>query len=89
MHNRRTQTEIAGYRKWPLLCTRICPYPFFEATPPGAAPGPPVKTGARVRRFRGCKLDRRPTRTPAMGVLITLVRGAHCRFFVHSRTPFA
>ena len=36
------------------LCTRICPYPFFEAIPPGAAPGPPVKTGARVRRFRGC-----------------------------------
>ena len=24
------------------LSTRICPYPFFEATPPGAAPGPPV-----------------------------------------------
>jgi len=23
------------------LCTRIFPYPFFEATPPGAAPGPP------------------------------------------------
>ena len=37
------------------LCTRICPYPFFEVTPPGAAPGPPVKTGARVRRFRVCK----------------------------------
>ena len=32
----------------------MCPYPFFEDTPPGAAPGPPVKTGARVRRFRGC-----------------------------------
>ena len=37
---------------------RICPYPFFEATPPGAAPGPPVKTGARVRRFRGCNYPR-------------------------------
>ena len=36
------------------LCTRICPCPFFEVTPPGAAPGPPVKTGARARRFRGC-----------------------------------
>ena len=35
--------------------TRMCPHPFFEATPPGAAPGPPVKTGARVRHFRGCK----------------------------------
>ena len=30
------------------------PCPFFKATSPGAAPGPPVKTGARVRRFRGC-----------------------------------
>jgi hypothetical protein len=30
-------------------------HPFFEATPPGAAPGPPVNTGARVRHFRGCK----------------------------------
>ena len=36
------------------FCTRICPYSFFDATPPGAAPGPPVKAGARVRRFRGC-----------------------------------
>jgi len=33
----------------------MCPYPFFEATPPGAAPGPPnIKTGARVRLFWGC-----------------------------------
>ena len=29
-------------------------HPFFEATPPGAAPGPPVNTEARVRHFRGC-----------------------------------
>jgi len=29
--------------------------PMLESTPPGAAPGPPVKTGARVRRFRGCE----------------------------------
>ena len=36
------------------FCARMCPCQFFEATPPGAAPGPPVKTGARVRRFRGC-----------------------------------
>ena len=35
------------------LCTRLCPCPFFEATPQGAAPGPLVKTGACVRRFRG------------------------------------
>ena len=35
--------------------TRMYTHPFFEATPPGAAPGPPVNTGARVRHFRGCK----------------------------------
>ena len=35
-------TGIVGYRKLTPLCTRICPYPLFEATPPGAAPGPPV-----------------------------------------------
>ena len=29
-------------------------HPFFEATPPGATPGPRVNTGARVRHFRGC-----------------------------------
>jgi len=33
----------------------LCPCPFFEATPPGAVPEPPVKTRARVCRFRGCK----------------------------------
>ena len=41
-------------------CTRmyhIYTRPFFEATPPGAAPGPPVNTGARVRHFRGCKYN--------------------------------
>ena len=48
-------TNNASYKEMTPLCTRICPYPFFEVTPPGAAPGPPVKTGARVRRFRGCK----------------------------------
>ena len=26
-------------------CTRICPYPFFEVTPSGAAPGPRLKPG--------------------------------------------
>ena len=42
------------------LRTRMCPYPFFEDTPPGAAPGPPVKTGAGVRRFRGCNNPENP-----------------------------
>ena len=36
-------------------CTRMYTHPFFEATPPGAAPGPPVNTGARVRHIRQCK----------------------------------
>jgi len=37
------------YAHLPLL------HPFIEAITPGAAPGPPVKTGARVCRFQGCK----------------------------------
>jgi len=37
-----TQTGIVGYRKRTPLCMRICPCLFFETTPPGAAPGPPV-----------------------------------------------
>ena len=36
----------------------MCPYPFFEAAPPIATPGPPVKTGARVRHFRRCNNPR-------------------------------
>jgi len=40
-----------------FLCVRICLCPFIKVTHPGAAPapGPPAKTGALVRRFRGCK----------------------------------
>ena len=38
----------------PLYAQMNCAYPFFEATSPGAAPGPRAKTGARVRRFQGC-----------------------------------
>ena len=34
-----------GYRELPPLCARICPFVFFEVTPPGAAPGPLDKTG--------------------------------------------
>jgi len=54
------EREIVGYsyrnRKLsPLYAHMPLPCPFFETTPPGAAPGPSVKTGARVRRFRGCK----------------------------------
>jgi len=54
-----TERERERERPWaiendPPLCTCICPYPLFEATPPGAAPGPPVKTGALGRRFWGC-----------------------------------
>jgi len=32
------------------------PASFFDVTPPGAALGTPVKTGAHVRRFRGCNI---------------------------------
>ena len=48
-----TDTDSGGYRKRTPPRTRMCPHPFFEATPPGAAPGLPVKTGARVRRLVG------------------------------------
>ena len=48
------------------LCARICPYPFFEATAPGAAPGPPVKTGPRLRRFQGCNYNDDAKRTKGM-----------------------
>ena len=44
-----------------------CPYSLVEATPPGAAPGPPVKTGARVRRFRGCNYHDYPMHTLLSG----------------------
>ena len=55
------QTSLAKGRT--LLCTRICPFSPFEVTPLGAAPGPPVKTGARVRRFRGCYKRNSPLAT--------------------------
>jgi len=35
------------------------PYPFFEVTPLGAAPGPPFIIGGRVRRFWGCNNSQR------------------------------
>jgi len=51
----RTQTEAAiAYRKWTSPNAHVPPpVSFFEATPPGAAPGPPVKTGPRVRVASG------------------------------------
>ena len=49
-------------------------HPFFEATPPGAAPGPPVNTGARVRHFRGCNKasDQEPLLIHELGHLFQL-----------------
>jgi len=35
------------------LCTRICPYPFFEATPPGTLPDPQLKPGPVFVAFGG------------------------------------
>ena len=37
--------EFVGYGKSPPLCTRICPCPFFEATPRAPPPGPRLKPG--------------------------------------------
>ena len=45
-YDRHTDTHTDGqngYRKLNPPCTRMYTHPFFEATPPGAAPGPPVK----------------------------------------------
>jgi len=41
------------YMKRPLSVRAYAPARSSKP-PPGAAPGPPVKTAARVRRFRGC-----------------------------------
>ena len=60
------------------LCTRMYTHPFFEATPPGAAPGPPVNTGARVRHFRGCNQCKVQTGNAggAQAAMITIIMGA-------------
>ena len=54
------------------LCTRIYTHPFFEATPPGAAPGPPVKnrvpvfaTSGGVTNIMNFDLTKTKTRTNA------------------------
>jgi len=39
-----THTKASWAIETTALCTRICPYPFIEVKPPGAAPGPPVTT---------------------------------------------
>jgi len=39
------QTGIMGYRKFHPLCSRICPYPFFEAHPRAPPPDPRLKPG--------------------------------------------
>jgi len=52
---REREREIAGYRKWPPLYARM-PLPVLRSHSPKRRPGPPVKTGARVRRFRGCNI---------------------------------
>jgi len=59
------------------------PYPFFEVTPPGAAPGPPVKTGARVCRFRGCNHAQRPR---FIEFIVYLNQGRYRRFGLFEAT---
>ena len=66
------------------LCTRVlyAPYPFFEAIPPGAAPGHLVKTGARARP---------PMRTTSKAVLsmLEVILSSHLNdaFFFPARKP--
>ena len=64
------------------LYTRICPYPLFEATPPGAASVPPVKTGARVCCFRGCSKC-----TGSVGISVTVLKH-NAKEPVHMATTF-
>ena len=46
------------------LCVRMCPYPFFEATPLGAAPDPRLKPGSVSVSSGGVT-----TATPALSAL--------------------
>ena len=41
----RHTDSYRGLLEMTPLCMRICPYPLFEATPPGAAPDPRLKPG--------------------------------------------
>ena len=57
----RRHRHIDTQRMWaignaPPLCA-LMPLPAPRSHTPGTAPGPPVKTGARVRRFRGCNRE--------------------------------
>ena len=42
----------------------MCSYPFFEVTPPGAAPGPPVKPGPVFVASR-CVISNFPAALPS------------------------
>jgi len=46
--------SLACWRRRRRRRRRSCLYPFFRSHTPGRRPRPPDKTGARVRRFRGC-----------------------------------
>jgi len=52
---------IVGYKETTLLCTRICPYPFFEVTSPGAAPDPRLKPGPVFVASGGAKIKEKYT----------------------------
>ena len=76
-----THRQMDTHASWavrndPPLYARMPLPPFFEATPPGATPGPLVKTGALVRCFRGCNdsfmFGERCQRRPGFGRLCSL-----------------
>ena len=54
------------------LCTSICPYPFFEVTPPGAVPG----TGGVYNRTPECCI--RPPKSLKTSLSATAHAGAFC-----------
>ena len=65
--DRQTHTDgQTSHRKSNPPCTRMYTHPFFEATPPGAAPGPPVKNRP-VFVTSGGVIIRGPTHTQSVG----------------------
>ena len=63
-----------GYRKRPPSVHASAPARSSKPHPRAPPPNPPVKTGARVRRFRGCNKGKRESRYTTCGMLIAVFR---------------
>ena len=60
-----TRTDKMGYRKLDSPRTRMCPTRSSMLHPRAPPPDPRLKTGARVRHFRGCNNQTKKTRPRA------------------------